>query len=179
MNNTDFDQLVIKNIMLFILKELGGKADYLRINKIMYFADQKHLVEWGIPISNDRYTAMKRGPVPSYAYTLMKDTEQNADNYPDDDDCFAYEPDHFMIAKQEPDIDYIPESGLEILLETIRENKDLSFEDLSEKSHDAAWHQTEPDAEMSLISIAKAAGASDAALEYIQECFENRTAHLR
>ena len=35
----------IINSMLFILNNLGGQSDLHKIFKILYFADQKHLIE--------------------------------------------------------------------------------------------------------------------------------------
>jgi hypothetical protein len=54
----------------------------------------------------------------------------------------------------------------------------MSFDDLSNKSHDAAWYKAwnnpkgKRGAKMDIIDIAKAANADDKTIEYIQEELE-------
>jgi uncharacterized phage-associated protein len=43
------------------------------IGKVFFFADKEHLLDWGRPISGDRYLAMEHGPVPSVIYDMLKD----------------------------------------------------------------------------------------------------------
>jgi uncharacterized phage-associated protein len=43
------------------------------IGKIFYFADKAHFLDWGRPISGDRYIAMEHGPAPSTIYDLLKE----------------------------------------------------------------------------------------------------------
>ena len=62
----------IINSMLFILNNLGGQSDLHKIFKILYFADQKHLITYGFPITGDFYIAMPAGPVPSKSYDVLK-----------------------------------------------------------------------------------------------------------
>jgi len=49
------------------------------IGKIMYFADKAHFLDWGRPISGDRYYAMEHGPVPSTVYDLLKEDSGEPD----------------------------------------------------------------------------------------------------
>lgn len=51
--------------------------------KIFYFADKEHLMDWGRPISGDKFVAMQHGPVPSYIYDLIKDTDTEPDEVVD------------------------------------------------------------------------------------------------
>jgi uncharacterized phage-associated protein len=46
----------------YILKGLG-KADKIKLVKLMYLADKYHLIRYGRTISNDDYYAMEHGPV--------------------------------------------------------------------------------------------------------------------
>lgn len=43
-----------------------------KLFKLMFLADKHHLVQYGRPITGDRYNAMKDGPVPSLTYDLFK-----------------------------------------------------------------------------------------------------------
>lgn len=50
------------------------------IGKIIFFADREHLLDYGRPITGDKYVAMEHGPVPSAIRDLLK-----ADSgYPDE-----------------------------------------------------------------------------------------------
>ena len=51
--------------VFFILNEIEEGCDIHKVCKILYFADQKHLVKWGRPITGDHYIKMNYGPVPS------------------------------------------------------------------------------------------------------------------
>ena len=53
--------------LLYIAKEIAdvqGMSDKYAALKILYFAEKKHLVEFGRLITNDRFAALKFGPVP-------------------------------------------------------------------------------------------------------------------
>ena len=56
--------LKLKAAMLYIINNFNG-IDKLRLAKILYFANQKHIKEYGRTIINDKFIAMRHGPVPS------------------------------------------------------------------------------------------------------------------
>ena len=58
------------NSLLFVVSQLE-KADTHKTYKILYFADQKHLLRYGRPISGDTYVKMKFGPVPSFVKNIV------------------------------------------------------------------------------------------------------------
>lgn len=55
----------------FVASLYPGITQYY-IGKIFYFADKEHFLDWGRPISGDRYIAMEHGPVPSTIFELLK-----------------------------------------------------------------------------------------------------------
>jgi uncharacterized phage-associated protein len=69
----------------FLADRQPGITPYY-IAKIFFFADKAHLIDWGRPISGDRYVAMENGPVPSGIYDLIKRNEYLADDLLDDID---------------------------------------------------------------------------------------------
>ena len=79
-----------------------------------------------------------------------------------------------LLAKREADLDYLSQSERECLDEAISENAGLTFDQLKQKSHDTAWQEAyqSNDDLMSTVSIAKAAGANEAMLEYIIDQLE-------
>lgn len=56
-----------------LLKARGGKMSYLKLLKLLYFADRIALVKLGRPITFDKYYSMENGPVLSQTCDLIKD----------------------------------------------------------------------------------------------------------
>ena len=67
------DQILkIKSTILYILEKFPEGIDYIRLFKIMYFAQRQHLVVYGTPLMEDTFVARKLGPVPAFSYKVMK-----------------------------------------------------------------------------------------------------------
>jgi uncharacterized phage-associated protein len=49
----------------------GDKMSYMKLIKLLYFADREALLRWGSPITTDTYFSMKRGPVLSRIHDLI------------------------------------------------------------------------------------------------------------
>lgn len=153
------------HLLLYILQKLGGRSDIHKLFKILYFAEQKHLVRFGATISQDHYHAMKNGPVPSIAYDIYKSVKEGGVSYA----RYFSAIDRFSIeALEAPDMDFLSESEMRCIDESVRENKGLSFNALTEKSHDEAWNQTAQDREISPVAIARAGGADSHMVKYIE-----------
>lgn len=164
---------------LFVLNQVGGTCDFHKIFKVLYFADQKHLARFGRPITGDNYVAMKNGPVPSNIYDILKSirTETVFSDYAKQYmPLFDVRMNHFAVAKQEADLEYLSETDVECLNEALQENKDLNFKQLTDKSHDPAYNQALKDDYIPLLEIAKVGGANEAMLNYIQLNVQNQRA---
>ncbi len=170
MSNFNFEQEKAINAVLFILKELG-ETDFHKIFKILYFADQKHLVDFGRPIIGDSYIKMQNGPVPSAIYDMLKEAKATNSN-----SIYFNVNRHFVNSDKEPNLDFLSESDIECIKLSIFENKDLSFNALKNKSHDEAYNQSTHS--ISEIKIAKAGGANDEMLKYIYSNSENQGCFL-
>jgi uncharacterized phage-associated protein len=165
------------NSILFVLDGLGGKCDFHKIFKILYFADQKHLTYYGVPITGDFYIAMKNGPVPSKSYEIFKVVRGDSAWVSSDfnyQEWFEIEKTHFVVAKKKCDIEELSESNIECLTESIQENSTLNFDQLSDKSHKTAWNNA-IDNEMDTIDIAQEGGANEEMIKYIRINLENQT----
>jgi uncharacterized phage-associated protein len=162
------------SVVLFILKSLG-KIDIHKLFKIIYFADQKHLVKYGRPITGDCYIAMKDGPVPSNIYDFVK-IVRGESVYHDEQLNSKFEViKHFYLNPlTEPDLTELSKSNIECLEESIKENKGLSYKQLVEKSHDAAYNKADRNNLISFEDIAMTAGANDEMLKYITETAEHK-----
>jgi uncharacterized phage-associated protein len=187
MSQFQFDKEKSVSVLLYITQNLAT-ADFLRVFKVLYFAEQKHLVRFGRPIVGDNYLAMKHGLVPSSIYSELNNVESGIDRiFKKTFKKQIYFSDFFevkrkviknLLPKIEPQLDYISESGLICLNESLEENKYLSFKQLSDKSHDVAWEKANENDEMDILEIAKSGGASDEMLNYISIMAENETLSL-
>lgn len=167
--------------VLFIAKRLirrHGKngADFHKIFKILYFADQKHLAKYGRPIVGDFYVAMREGGVPSRIYDMVKmvrgdSISQDTEGF----NKFFDVSDYFLFPKQEPAMEEFSRSDLECLRESIIENQDLDFEQLKKKSHDQAYQKAGKDDKISFWEMAKVLGADKTTLEYMKIYSENES----
>lgn len=61
--------------MLYVLEKLGIGVDYIHLFKMMYFAQQNHLVVYGLPLMEDAFKARKHGLVPSVTYKVVRKVE--------------------------------------------------------------------------------------------------------
>ena len=149
---TQFDKEKLIEVVLYIINATKG-LDYYHIFKILYFAQQKHLCKWGSRIVADDFVAMEYGPVPTKLY--IEFAGKDASNT--------------LLPKREANMDYLSQADIESLKESIAENKGLSFGELVDKSHDSAWHATKNCDVISVGDIAKAGGANDGFVNYINE----------
>ena len=65
----------IQAVVAYILKKVPQGLDYIHLFKIMYFAQQEHLVVWGLPIMDDSFVARRHGAVPTLTYKVIKSVE--------------------------------------------------------------------------------------------------------
>ncbi len=170
-----FETEKVLHSILFILQNLGGRSDFHKIFKILYFADQKHLVTYGFPITGDVYIAMEYGPVPSQTYDNLKSVKKEKPEsvY----SSFLDIQNDQVIAKKQADMEELAESDVAFLSSSIKENKDLTFDQLTIKSHQYAWKKNyigfyNP-SEISVMDIADEVGIDQAMKDYISLNIEN------
>lgn len=160
------------NSILYILSELEGKSDFLRVFKILYFAEMKHLSLYGRMFTDNDYLRLPNGPVPSYAYAGFKSLRGDSEFNEFEDKTEFMEKlevsDRYMVAsKVAVDFDELSESEVECLDISIEENKGLNFDQLSEKSHGSAWKSVSCNyKEIPLVEIAKEAQLSEEMINY-------------
>lgn len=70
--NLLFDEVKATQTAAWLLQRAGAPLQYLALIKLLYKADREALRRWGLPITTDRYSAMKLGPVTSGIYDLIK-----------------------------------------------------------------------------------------------------------
>lgn len=173
---------IIINTLLYILQKLGGCGDFHKVFKILYFADEKHLAKYGAAINPDKYEVKQYGPVPSMAYEILKSlrgegfmVELKHEFTP----YFELTNKHTVRAIAKPDMDYLSDSEAECIDESIKENRYLGFNGMTDKSHDNAYNNPDDDGYISFIEMAKVGGANAAMLSYINNGLENHKAVVK
>lgn len=72
----------IREAILHVLVEAERRNDVVTqydIAKAIFLADRAHLNKYGRPITYDKYVAMEHGPVPSFAYDVLKHDKRRID----------------------------------------------------------------------------------------------------
>ena len=73
----------IKAVVLYVLNNMPKGVDYIKLSKLLYFAQRESLVSYGKTIFDDTFKARDRGPVPTLTYKVLKMIE-NGDKF---DEC--------------------------------------------------------------------------------------------
>ena len=176
-----FDRAV--NSLLYSLQKLGGRTDMHKLCKILYFADQRHLSEYGRSITGDTYIAMQYGPVPSCVDDILKalrgDSFFSSSNEIEPlRECMKFENRFIIRGLKDPDMCELSGSDVECLDYAIDLCKDKNFAELTELSHGLAWSNTQRDRAMSVKDILREAGDEEAYVEYIADSLKLQAAFL-
>lgn len=168
----------IKAVVLYILQHFNDGIDYIKLFKIMYFAQREYLATYGVPLVEDTFKVWQLGPVPSLTYKIVK-MAKTGDSSADLDDFISsvrVDEKQKIYATEEPDIDYLAEAEEKELDKVIAEYSNLDSRKLSELSHDSAYSavcermKDDPQKDvLTLIDIARAGGASDEMVDSIRE----------
>jgi len=65
-----FEQKTTEAAALFI-QLCGGRVKYIKLLKLLYYADREAFAQWERPITYDSYAGMDHGPVVSSTYDLI------------------------------------------------------------------------------------------------------------
>lgn len=136
--------------LVYIASKFAGVGRF-HAAKILYFAERNHLRTYGRPIVGDRYIAMENGPVPSFAYDVLKGTVHPADKALAEGALKRLEGTHYpsYAADRQPDLDFFSASDLECLDEAIEYCRYKTFGAISDETHaHAAWANADLNAPM-------------------------------
>ena len=172
----------IESVVLYILKNFKEGVDYIKLFKIMYFAQKEYLLSYGKVLCPDTFKARKYGPVPVVSDKVLKRIEAHESfsdlgNLKSFSKSIRVDENQRVFSLQEPDTDYLSRKECECLDRWIDYCRDKdSIKVLSPESHDAAYeaawkaYQDDPQmGKMTLIEIARAGGASEKLIAYIRE----------
>jgi uncharacterized phage-associated protein len=131
--------------VLYIAKNAPNPTTYW-VLKILYFADKMHLKRFGRQICGDDYFALRSGPVPSQTYDMVKDAREGQSSLFSAHVLNSLRVDKHtnkMTPLRDPDTDLFSKSDLICIDQSIAENGSLSFTELRDKSHDAAYQSAD------------------------------------
>ena len=160
--------------ILYIVNKLQA-ANFHRISKMMYFADKAHLEEYGCFICGDSYIAMKHGPVPNCTYDILKAVQGDgfalANNIIEEAKrAFTVLQDNSIVKPlRKVDLDELSESEMECLDRAISQYGTLSFQALSELSHDAPWQAADENDCIDIERIVALFPNAELLLEHLKE----------
>ena len=160
-------------VVLYVANNLQRK-DFHKIFKVIYFADREHLSKYGRPITGDTYIAMKDGPVPSKIDDIFKAVRGDSffalnENIHKFAELFSVHDWYFIIPKQKANLDYLSQSDIEELDNSINKYGSMSWDEIREKSHDFAWRVTPDNTQISLDNIMRETGEEENYIAYIGE----------
>jgi len=132
----EIDKIKAVEAIVLIAARLPG-AGRFHVSKALYFAELYHLKRYGRPIFGDRYIAMDNGPVPSFAYDLLKGTAGPVDQKLIEgalsvDKRWQHPRYH---ASRPPDAKFLSKSDIEALDDAVAHVKGRSFGSISDETH--------------------------------------------
>lgn len=168
-----FDVDVALNAVLYIAQRLDTPT-FHSVSKMLYFADRYHLEHYGSFIYGDSYIAMQHGPVPSGIYDLLKAVKGvMSTTDPTLVEAFSANLDvhngYHIQPKHDADVDYLSDASLESLDYAIKNYGKLSFQELTDRSHDEAYHAAGDNDIIDIESIARTFDNSALLLEYLRD----------
>jgi uncharacterized phage-associated protein len=127
-----FDVEKFSNALAYFASQGVTDLTKLKAVKLLYLADQRHLLRYGRPITGDKYIAMDLGPVPESAFQLIGDllspveVEEPAREQALKRICvyrgmFKQYRYPVLRAKTKPDLDVFSDSEVEVLDQTLAE----------------------------------------------------------
>jgi uncharacterized phage-associated protein len=136
---------IIQCIAYLMRKEQCRETDYLKPLKLLYLADRLSLSESGLPITSDTAYAMKKGPVLSRTYDLMKtpsdwESVEDAVHEREPEEAlwiqfFESAPPHTLRMKADPGDGELTDHDADILDRIFHEYGGLNGIELSELTH--------------------------------------------
>lgn len=174
MQSEDVDTERILTPALYILCKLNNSTTKHKLFKILYFADKEHIAKYGQSFLEDNYIRMDFGPVPSkiFDYIRILEGTYRYDYTPQTKEAISAlisVDGKNVLLKTSPDLKFLSPSAIKFLDKSIAKYRGWFFGALRDLSHDAAWHSAPKNGKMSIIDIAKAAGANEAMIAYIKE----------
>ncbi len=162
----NFDRKKALEVLIYTSKKEPNYYDTL---KIIYFADRYHLEKYGRFICGDNYIAMKSGPVPSGIYDIINDVKLKRNDEFNND--FTIINEYTIKPLREPNMKKLSKSDIEAIDKSFEENKDLTYIEKKNKSHDKSYKNAKRNDLISIEEIVKTLPNSEVILEHLKEIY--------
>ena len=144
------------------------------IVKTLYYADKLHLEKYGRLITGDYYVAMKEGPVPSGAYDIIKRARGDDQLFEArivkacPEEAIQVKNRDEVIPRRVPNLEYLSESDLDCLDESIRLYAGMDYKELWRIAHEEdAYKKAHKNSPMQLSDIILSLPNGKEVLEYL------------
>ena len=156
MAKAKFDQRKALHAILYVVTHLPKPANVYNVLKCLYYADRKHLQEYGRQIYGETFYALEHGPVPSAAYEII--TYANGRAKWDLQFHEAIElldvNDIHVSARGSVDTELLSRSDMACLLDAARKYGKMPFGKLKKLSHQGkAFENADANGEMKLADL--------------------------
>lgn len=160
-NRFEFDRQKAIEAITYVAGKLN-ESTFFFISKVLYYADLDHLEKYSCPVLGDNYIAMKNGPVPGKVYNIMKNAHL------DSDAGKAFNVSGYNVSPvRTSNLDYLSQSDIDSLDAGVIKVTGKTFDQLSQESHDAAWHAADQNNTIPLDSMLNMLTNSAAIKDYI------------
>ena len=151
-----FDGRVAIEAILYLASR-SKYPTFHHIFKLLYLADRCHLARYGRLIYGDCYVAMKHGPVPSSTYDILKSIRHESAFAPTKEmaSSISVRGNHHIVAMRPANLEWLSDSDIECLDEALRKYDAMSFEQLTNLTHDDAWKSADKDDIISFAILVK------------------------
>jgi len=162
-----------------LIAEIRPGITQYYVGKVLFFADREHFLDYGRPITGDKYVAMEHGPVPSFVRDILKSDSDSPDEIIQAfHDRLIVERINNLQKLHSKGVarEQLSGSDISYITESVAEHGSMPFEDLKKKSHqdpayEAAWlkdgFNNEMDIGLWLASLEEADAALNQTREYV------------
>ena len=158
--------------MLFVVTHLPKPANVYNVLKCLYYADRKHLQEYGRQIYGETFYALEHGPVPSAAYEIIKYASGRAKwdlQFPEAFELLDVN-DILVSARGPADTELLSRSDMACLLEASRKYGKMPFGKLKNLSHKGkAFENADANGEMKLADLIEELQDGEAVASHLKD----------
>ena len=158
--------------MLFVVTYLPQPANVYNVLKCLYYADRKHLHEYGRQIYGETFYALDHGPVPSAADEIIKHANGRAKWDRQFHEAFELLDvnDIHVSARGSVDTDLLSRSDMACLLDAARKYGKMPFGKLKKLSHQGkAFENADANGEMKLADLIDELRGGKAVASHLQD----------
>src|SRR3990170_4315104 len=172
MPKAKFDHRKALHAMLFVVMRLPKPANVYNVLKCLYYADRKHLQEYGRQIYGETFYALEHGPVPSAAYEIIKYANGHAKwdlQFPEAFELLEIN-DHYLSARGAVDTDLLSRSEMACLLDAARRYGTMPFSKLKKLSHQGkAFENADLNGEIKLSDLVEELKGAEAVASHLND----------